>query len=459
MVLGLAAELSESGVDVILDKWDLKEGHDAIAFMEQMVTDVEIKKVAIISDQSYAEKADGRAGGVGTETQIISQEVYESEVQEKFVAIVTEKDEDGKPYLPTYYKARIYIDLSEPDQYPENFERLLRWIFDKPLYMKPELGHRPAFLDEAEHVSLGTTVSFRRAIDAIKGDKPYAEGALDEYLAMFAKNLERFRLEVPEGEPDELVVKSIEEFLPYRNEVIQLVITISQYSPNNEFIRKLHRFFESLISYMDRPSGATTWHEWGADNFKFIVPELFLYTVAILTKHERFDQAAYLLGQRYYLPGNSEYGRDAMVNCYVFRTYLHSLHHRNKRLELRRLDLRSDLLMERCKGSGIESHDLMQADFIIFLRVGLEAEDDYRQWWPYTLLFADRHRGPFEVFARSISRQFFDQAKGLLAIDSPADLEELLMAYRERRRELPRWEGQSVNTLQLLGYEQLATLP
>lgn len=43
-VIELATELRESGVDVILDKWDLKEGHDAVAFMEKMVTDPEIKK-------------------------------------------------------------------------------------------------------------------------------------------------------------------------------------------------------------------------------------------------------------------------------------------------------------------------------------------------------------------------------------------------------------------------------
>jgi hypothetical protein len=37
--------------------------------MEKMVTDPEISKVLIVSDKMYAEKADGRAGGVGTETQ------------------------------------------------------------------------------------------------------------------------------------------------------------------------------------------------------------------------------------------------------------------------------------------------------------------------------------------------------------------------------------------------------
>jgi SEFIR domain-containing protein len=38
-VLRLATQLREAGVDVILDRWDLKERHDAHAFMERMVSD------------------------------------------------------------------------------------------------------------------------------------------------------------------------------------------------------------------------------------------------------------------------------------------------------------------------------------------------------------------------------------------------------------------------------------
>ena len=34
-VLQLATELEESGVDVIFDKWDLREGADKYAFMEK----------------------------------------------------------------------------------------------------------------------------------------------------------------------------------------------------------------------------------------------------------------------------------------------------------------------------------------------------------------------------------------------------------------------------------------
>ena len=61
-VIDLATELVNSGVDVILDKWNLREGHDSVAFMEKMVTDPSISKVVLICDQVYASKADGRSG-------------------------------------------------------------------------------------------------------------------------------------------------------------------------------------------------------------------------------------------------------------------------------------------------------------------------------------------------------------------------------------------------------------
>jgi len=80
-VLKLATDLCEAGVDVILDKWDLKEGHDAHAFMEKMVSDREVVKVILICDKTYADKTDGRIGGVGTEAQIISAEIYKQQDQ------------------------------------------------------------------------------------------------------------------------------------------------------------------------------------------------------------------------------------------------------------------------------------------------------------------------------------------------------------------------------------------
>jgi hypothetical protein len=60
--------------------------------------------VLVICDKGYAEKANERRGGVGTETQIISAEVYSRANQEKFIPIIAERGENGESYFPTFMK-------------------------------------------------------------------------------------------------------------------------------------------------------------------------------------------------------------------------------------------------------------------------------------------------------------------------------------------------------------------
>ena len=230
-VLRLGTELRENGVEVILDKWDLKEGTDANAFMEKMVSDEEIKKVILVIDEQYSDRANARKGGVGTEAQIISAEVYESVDQNKFVAVIASRDLDGKPKIPIFYKSRIYIDLSDDELYGKNFEQLLRWIYDKPLNIKPERGKKPAFLDEEEQVSLGTSVAFRRLVEAIRNNSSHAHGALVEYLSLFSENFSRLGLEPSNGanDFDQKIVDSIEQFIPARNELVEVFGAIAQY--------------------------------------------------------------------------------------------------------------------------------------------------------------------------------------------------------------------------------------
>lgn len=272
-VLNLAMELRESGVDVILDKWDLKEGHDAFAFMEKMVSDKNVKKVIIISDKIYAEKANDRSGGVGTETQIITSEIYQKSEQDKFVVVIPEKDENGSPFLPAYYKSRIYIDLSSDELYSHNFEQLLRWIYNRPRYRKPEIGTAPSFIEETNGKSLGTSVIYRRTADAIRNTKPYAMSSLSEYLSTFSNNLDYYRLEPSNGNDDwdESVLKVINKLTPYRNEIIEIIKLVSRYPNDNEVNDLLHGFFESLIKYLIRPNTVTRFHEWDWDYFKFFV--------------------------------------------------------------------------------------------------------------------------------------------------------------------------------------------
>lgn len=459
-VISLASELRQSGVDVILDKWDLKEGHDAIAFMEKMVADPDIQKVLMIIDRAYAEKADGRSGGVGTETQIISKEVYDSQEQTKFVAAAVEKDDLGKPYLPVYYRSRIYIDFTESERYAENFEKLLRWVYNKPFHLKPELGKAPEFIASENPIQLGTTAHFKRAIDALRNNKPHAVGALGEYLEALSAGIEKFRIDKASAEFfDDAVVKSIDEFLPYRGEFIEILITLSKYHISDDVVTALHRFFESILHYNKPPKNIGQYNESDFDNFQFITHELYLYAIAVPLKYEKFDFAKELIERQFFIAGNSDYGRDAMASYAVFRYHLKSLEYRNSRLGLRRTSLEADFLKQRAESSGIEFRYLMQADFVLFMRSEIVAIEWTDKWWPETLLYAGRHHGPFEIFARAISNKYFDRIKGLLTINQPSDLEPLMTSYAENKRDVPNWQFDRLNPAGLMGYSQLATKP
>ncbi|MGP8337760.1 MAG: SEFIR domain-containing protein [Methanosarcinaceae archaeon] len=457
----LATELVDAGIDVIYDKWDLKEGHDAYAFMEKMVTDPDIKKVAIVCDKIYAEKANERSGGVGTETQIISPEIYENVKQDKFVAIIAERDENGNEYLPIYYKPRIYIDLSDSDLYSTNFEQLLRWVYDKPLYVKPKIGKMPSFLSETNPIHLSTSASYKRALNAIRNNKEYAKGSIDEYFQTFAENLEEFRIFSVDGEFDDEVIENIDKFLPYRNEAIEIFLAIAQYRNTPEAWQQVHKFFENLIPYMDVPEGVSTWKESDFDNFNFIIHELFLYAISSFLKYECFDAVVYLISQHYYVEKNANNGKNIMAPFTIFWSPMRSLANRNKRLNLRRLSLRADLLEQRSKTSGITFKQIMQSDFILFMRNGIDAinNDAYLDWWPVTLVYIERQNGTFEIFARAQSNEYFDKVKCIFDIEDEDEFIPLFDAFRENKLSIPRWQFTSFNPESLLGFDNLATRP
>jgi|SRR5579859_708031 len=457
-VINLASELRENGVDVILDKWDLREGHDAVAFMEKMVTEQSVRKVIMIFDRMYADKADKRSGGVGTETQIISSEVYNKVEQTKFVGIASELNEDGKPFTPAYYKSRIYIDLSSEDIYASNFEQLLRWIFDKPTHVKPTLGKPPEFLSD-QAIVLGTSTRARRSKELIQNGAPTAAAALEDYLFTFAEQIENLRIvNDRQGEFDDQVIKSIGNELPYRNEYLEVLAAAARYW-NDAYIERIHKFFEKIAIYQFRPPEVRSWNEWDFDNFRFIANELLLYTIATLVKSERLTELGSFLAQHYYLGEAAPDQREPMVDFTVFNEHLRSLDRRNQRLSLRRLSLQADLIKQRSQGSGVHFQDLMQADFILFLRHQLTHSPEGRRWWPDTLVYASRTRGPFEIFARAQSSRYFTKVMPMLGIESKERLDSLMTEFRQGKREAPKWEFDSFSPEALSNWEKLATIP
>lgn len=461
-VLDLATQLTEDGVDIILDKWDLREGHDAVAFMEKMVTDPSVKKVIVISDRIYAEKADKRKGGVGTETQIISAEVYGKANQDKFCAVLSEIDPDGKPYLPTYYKSRIFIDLSNDDIFSSNYEQLLRWVFDKPSYPKPSLGKIPAFLAEDSAPLLPVNSKFRRAIDALRQNTPAALGYLEDYLDSVSSNFEALRIQKQDDvEFDDLIIQSIENFIPYRNELIEVFKIIARHDFGEPYINALHRFFERLSPYLQRQKGISSWTNFDFDNYRFIVSELYLYAVGILIQSERFVASSLLINSPFYVEDAASSGNPPLQNFSVLTDSFDSFVNRNQRLKLNRASLRADLIEQRSHTSGVNFRYLMQADFVLFIqdaRASLQTER-YQNWWPDTLAYIGRMNGPFEIFARAESKKYFDRIKTIFEVEAKDDFASLYAGIKEGRIHIPRFGYTTPDPKSLMNFEKLASRP
>ena len=158
-VILFATDLKHDGVDVVLDRWHLKEGNDTYAFMEKSVVDESITNVLILLDPVYAKKANDRTGGVGTETQIISSEVYNKVEQSKFLPVIFERDESGNVCKPRYMLGLLHFDLTQEEHYQSEYQRLVRTLYGIDTIKEPELGTPPSWLEEEPRITYKSIVS------------------------------------------------------------------------------------------------------------------------------------------------------------------------------------------------------------------------------------------------------------------------------------------------------------
>lgn len=435
-VLTLAGKLMADGVHILLDKWDLKEGHDKYAFMEQMVTDPNVSKVLIISDKKYAEKADNRHGGVGTESQIISNEVYTRVNQEKFIPIVTEY-ENNKPCLPIFLKSRIYVDLSNDENFYDEYEKLLRNIFDRPKLIRPVLGKPPSFLFDDSPTQLDTASVFSSLKDAIEKEKKLYKKLENDFLNQLLETLETLRI-TTDSELDNKIVESISNFKPYRDQFVYFIQLLCDFDLFESSKENLFKFLESVLALHEAPNSMNSYNDHWFENYKYISAELFLYLITVLIKSGKYDCIDYFLSEKYYLKGIS--GQKIKGYC-AFNNYLDILDkYRNQRLKLNRISITADLLHDAADIKGISFEDIMQTDFILCIRSVIHSNDYHARWFPRSLVYKHRWNGEsFEIFLRAESPRYFEIVKKLFQIESKADLtDKLVGAYKTHN--LDNWK-------------------
>lgn len=414
----LARRLMSDGVDVILDVWSLKDGQDKYVFMEKMVTDSDINKVLIICNKDYAEKADCRKGGVGTESTIMSDEIYSKAEQTKFLPVVFEKGNDGMIYKPHFLKSRIHIDMSSDDCYEMGYEQLLRDIFDKPLIKKPALGTMPAFLETDEPILLSTAKE-QRFLKVKNEESSSFKDWVERYLEKLIASLGQFKISFIGGNAKDLVdliEKSIDSMQVVTNDFINFLETVSanEECKGEQFVD----FFENLLQYYEDNNIALPTSDSVSylvnDNYRFFNYELFLSFASIMLKHQRFDIIRDVVSTDFCILSN-RMGREVMPLNYVeFQKYNYTLDRFKKNLTNSNLiSEAATLLKSKIEGKLFE--EMVEADILLYYLslVYVKTEEVYDTWYPELSIY----NSSFTILPKLVSSRYFEKAKVLFGVD------------------------------------------
>lgn len=438
-----AEQLVADGVDVVLDIYDLKEGHDKFAFMERMVTDSSVTHVLVICDKAYAEKSNARKAGVGTESQIISREVYEKVGQSKFIPIVSELTDEGSPYLPTFLKTRIWIDFSSPEAVNENWERLIRLIFGRPLHEKPKLGKPPAYInDETETPSSPAITKFNAFRQALLQDKKGLSIYRRDFLSACISYADSLRVR-ERPNVDSLGKKVLEDcgkLKHVRNHIVDWVLLESSTSPNDDFCQALLTFLEELLELKSRPAEINSWNDAWFEAHSHFVYETFLYIIATLLKTNAYQILHEVFTSYYLRPTTRRNGDNKFDTFDCFYGYSDTLQAELATEGRKLYSPTAELIKRQADREDLPFSAIIEAELLTLLMAFLNPN---ARWYPQTLHYSSYSR-EFPFFIRATQHKGFLK---LAIITGISDSEKLREAVKEghKRLDVSRWHDFHLN--------------
>nr|WP_260222300.1 toll/interleukin-1 receptor domain-containing protein [Xanthomonas euvesicatoria] len=411
-----AEQLVSDGIDVVLDQWDLETGDDKYAFMESMVVDSTVTHVLVFTDREYARKANDKVSGVGTESQIISREVYARVKQSKFIPVVCEKDDRGEPLLPVFFESRIWIDFSTAESANENWESLIRVLHGQPLHKKPALGKAPAYL-AADHTvpaspALVKLVALKQAVHLGKAG---VKGYRREFLDACYSYVDSFRTRsVPST--DELPQKTLDtcgKLKVVRDHLVDWVLLESE-GDSPVFADSLISVLEKLLELKSRPKEISSFSDNWFDAHAVFVYETFIYIVAALLRNEAYSTLNAVLTGYYLQPSMSGGKEFSGINAF---------HGHSDLLQILAPAGRSlkapaaELIKRQADRSDIPFKDVMQAEILILLMVMLNPG----YWFPQTLFYLPMHEIP-EFFLRATKHRDFVKLAQITGVSNADEL-------------------------------------
>lgn len=424
-IIDLVARLAADGIDSVVDIYDLKEGDDKYHFMEKMVVDSTVSHVLVLCDKGYTDKANQRLAGVGTESLIISQEIYSKVSQSKFIPLIMELNDNGEAYTPIYLKSRIYLDFSSPEKENSNWERLVRLLFGKPELVKPTIGKRPSYLENTEqNNTYGIDAKFKSLKQALLSDKkttPLLRADFFETCYSFIDSL-RIRSKPEESDFQQKVIDDYKQLISARNLITDWCILESQLRSDN-FSENLISLIEKLLDLSSRPEQVSSWQDVWFHAHKTFAYECILYIVSSLIKTESYSDIHEILTSSYRLPETTSYNN--IHFCGITELYYHSDYLQEKLApQGRRLNSTiAELLKNNANRSDISFEDVMQADLVITMFNFLEMTG---YWYPQTLYYAPFSYN-FPLFISATQHKHFAKLLTLTGYSNKNELKEKIL--------------------------------
>lgn len=402
-------------------------------------------------------KANDRSGGVGTETQIISNEVYSQINQEKFIPIIAERGDNRGAYIPSFMKARKYIDLSNEETFEQAFEELLRNLFNRPQYRKLALGTVPAYLFEDAPSHFKTTNLLKQINEAATRQPSRVKGLSYSFFDAFFEGLDQFQIKSFEHDVsyDERIVNKINVMILLRDDYVQFVETqclIQEQVEADPFID----FFEQIINLTQPLEDMTSYSKYQWDHYKFLIQELFIYTILIFLENKQYKTANVLLTAEYFVKTRSnpdlKHGNFKFFNFYI----LSIEEFRKQRLNLNWLSLVAEMMIQRATLKKYQKQKVVHTHLLLYYFSIMEGQESF--WFPRLYIFEEYKK--VELLERLISKRHFEKVKDLFGVNTPYELIGKLQKIVDLGN---RGYHNSFDSINPIGYhidpKQICTLP
>lgn len=426
-VLSWAEHLIADGIDVILDKYDLKEGNDKNAFMESMITDSTVTHVLAFCDQAYKEKADARKAGVGTESQIISQEVYAKIKNDKFIPIVCEFSPDGKPYLPVFFESRIWLDFSSPEAVAENWQKLIKLLYGKSIFEKPALGKPPTYITESNNQP-PNLISPKFAIfkqQLVQG-RPGAAALRSDFFASCIEFADALRIR---QHPDlaTLSQKIITDFSTLkivRNFIVDWLLLEANIAQETELAEIVIGLLEELLRLKGKAPELNQYNNAWFEAHDLFAFETYLYCIAALLKTQKYKVLHEIFATHYLISDSDSQRNQPFVSFTKFIAFGRLIENSLSIQGQRYLSPAAELLRRNADRQDLPFRHLMEADLLAFLMSCLGQSG---RWFPQTFYYSSYgYISPF--FTRCAQVKYFEK---LLIISGFSDREELKVTTKK----------------------------